>query len=272
MNEFKQRYAVLDKNSGKITNVTTYYDPELDYHLRAAGIIMGFGLAWYILPQDPILAKELYDAVKDTIGWPDRCPTQFTGLEGPGALSILGLLLAQEFDDQDAVIFLRSEMLRVSERKDCGDQEAGYYFFRDEQYPRGQLSALLASSHVLSKGQWHAFFNRTSEELKAQHGNPEVIDVDYPFLGLSEARCMNDKSGKFQMMLYIETYSATSHTNLLTTFQIIKLPNALNDVSIECDGVAYHDWKAISETSIEIATSCTTHTFQVSYGKTGGCL
>ena len=118
---------------------------------------MGFGLAWYILPQDPILAKELYDAVKDTIGWPDRCPTQFTGLEGPGALSILGLLLAQEFDDQDAVIFLRSEMLRVSERKDCGDQEAGYYFFRDEQYPRGQLSALLASSHVLSKGQWHAF-------------------------------------------------------------------------------------------------------------------
>ena len=265
LNEFKTRYSITD-TSGQIINLTTYYDPELDIHLRTANIFIGFGIAWYVLPQDPVLAKELYEAVKIVIGWPNSCPSNFTGFDGPHTMSILGLLLAQEFGDEDTVKYLKSELLQVSERKECGDKEEGYYFFRGEKWPRGQLSALLSCSHVLAKGQWHSFFNRTPEELAAQHGNPEVVGVDYPFLGLNEARCIENNT-----TLLIETYSATSINHLTTTFSIIKLPDTKH-IIVECDGKEYKDWKIINSNSIELSTTCDNHIFYIRYGMNGGRL
>ena len=64
------------------------------------GPFIGLGIAWYLAPQDHALALELYEAVRDTLGW--------TGGGGEGGVSlmpgglmlnVLGLVLAQEFGD-----------------------------------------------------------------------------------------------------------------------------------------------------------------------------
>ena len=73
LDEFKTRYCTLDK-AKNIINITTYYDPEIDQHVHAAGILIGFGVAWYVLPQDVELAFEIYNAVKSVIGWPHQTP------------------------------------------------------------------------------------------------------------------------------------------------------------------------------------------------------
>jgi hypothetical protein len=264
LDEFKTRYCTLDE-AKNIINITTYYDPEIDQHVHAAGIFIGFGVAWYVLPQDVELAFEIYNAVKSVLGWPHQTPTA-NGLHGPGALSILGLLLAQEFGDEDVVLFLRGGILRAAEEKSCGPQESGYFFHRNEQYPRGQLSALLSCSSVLSKGQWFAFFNRTPGEHAAQHGRPKVVGVEYPYLGLSDARYTNDGT-----TLLIKTYSGTEHHDLVTSFSIVQLPDS-SKLKVSCDGVLYQDWKILNGTSIEIKTKTIEHVFTVDYGATGGRL
>ena len=261
LNEFKTRYCDVDA-AGNIQNTTTYFDPELDYHNQAAGIFIGFGVAWYVLPQDPVLARELYDAVKTVTGWPGTKPNPGNGLEHAHLMSILGLLLAQEFGDEQVVNFLRHGIYNVSELKECGDFESGYYFHRGENWPRGQMSALLTCSHLLSKGQWTSFFNRTPEEHASQHGGPTVVGVDYPFLALSDARFVDDNTA-----LLIATYPATRHHNLSTKFQVTQLPNVeRNKVTVECDGQMYDDWSVLTSTSIEIVTATTERIFYVRYG------
>ena len=252
LSEFKNRYCILD-NDNNIVNVTLYYDPEINYHSYAAGILMGFGVAWYVLPQDIHLAKELNDG-------------------GINAMSILGLLLAQEFGDEEAVLFLRAGIIRNAERKNCSgsdsnnDDGAGYFFHRNEKWPRGQLSALLTCSSILSKGQWYQFFNRTPDEHASQHGRPKIINVDYPYIGLSDARYINKGH-----TLLIKTYSDMSQHDLQTSFNVIQLPDS-SKLVVKRNGALYENWKILNSTSIEIQVVAIEQTFTIDYGASGGRL
>ena len=88
-----------EEGRGSIEAVTLYFDPHLERHMQH-GPFIGLGIAWYLAPQDHALALELYEAVRDTLGW--------TGGGGEGGVSlmpgglmlnVLGLVLAQEFGD-----------------------------------------------------------------------------------------------------------------------------------------------------------------------------
>jgi len=246
-----------------------FYDPELDRDM-AHGSLIGLGVAWYMLPQDCELSEELFEAAKREAGW------QEGGNGGlvPGMMfNILGLLLAQEFGDRKLAARLRAALERVAEprtdfdstgevasdgdgRDDCG--EFGYFFHLGERWPRGQMSALLACAEVCQEGQWRAFFATTPEEHASRLAQPTVEGVEFPSLGISLAENSQDLKS-----LHIRTYAATpKHIGKETTFRIANLPPQSN-ISVDCDGAAYQDWRHIGSTSIEISCQIDDHSFVV---------
>lgn len=249
--KFLQRGA-----DGKIANLTTFYDPQLDSHMNA-GIGVALVVAWYVLPQNLDLATELYEAAKQQLGWADGKVSMLPS-SGSYTLNLAGLLVAQELGDTKVAKLLRDDIEHFAEPKDFGDGEFGYFFHVSESYPRGQPSAMLASAEMISQGQWRAFFQQTPEEHAARLKEPTVEGVDFPSLGVSSA-FNNPNSG----VLHVETYAASpSQSGQETTFSIVNLPSAAA-VMVQRDGVLYKKWTASSESSIAIDTVIGEHTFAI---------
>lgn len=51
---------MLRDASGSLKGVTMYYDPVLE-HNNFAGVGMGLGVAFYLLPYAPEVAREMYE-------------------------------------------------------------------------------------------------------------------------------------------------------------------------------------------------------------------
>lgn len=255
-NSMKPKYVRRNKDNA-VKAVTFFYDPELKIDVSFNSAV-GLMNAWYMVPQDPKLAHDMYEGVKVEF------PGYFNGTAKllPGfALNIIALLMAQEFGDDEAAMVLRRRIEQIAEPRYFGDGEFGYFFNFKELWPRGQISALLVCAEVLGKGQWQSVFNKTPEQHAARLSEPTVEGVDFPSLGISKAK--NDLS---EGVLHIETYAATpSQAKRKTTFRIVNLPTR-SAVSVSCDGSPHPDWRSLGDRSIEITTDIGDHAFVVHTG------
>lgn len=257
---FKDKFVKRDAD-GKIQDVTTFYDPQLDSHMTD-GIDVALVVAWYLLPQSLDLATQLYEAAKQQLGWAAGKATMLP-TTGSYTTNLAGLLVAQELGDTKVAKLLRDDLEHFAEPKDFGDGEFGYFFNVGEAWPRGQSSALLVCAEMLTQGQWRAFFQQSPEVHESRLKEPTVEGVDFPYLGISGAS--NDPDSG---ILHIETYAATpSHAGRTTKFNVSNL--ASRQVSVQRDGSPHDKWTFTSATSIAVETEIGDHSFQVNAEKAG---
>ena len=258
-----------------------YFDPTVQRHMAHNNSI-GLGVAWYMVPQDEALARELYLAAVTQAGWRDR--------SGPAVgsvvmFSILGLLLAQEFGDTEVAEYLRKGIEEVAEPRHFGDSEFGYFFHLGEKFPRGQLSALLMCAEVLTAGQWKSVFS-SDVRRRQRSQEPTVEGVDFPALGICRAENVPGGDGDC-MALIVDTYAGLrTRAGSATSFRVTNLPLCSGDgvgdgaaagssaggeaalrfgVRVECDGRPFDAWKVTGENRIEITTTIAPHHFMVTY-------
>ncbi len=242
---------------GRLQSVALYYDPIVK-HVHHVGTGGGLAAAWYVLPQNPVLAELMYLASVEAIGWrnprlPVAVPTDPRGL-------VMGAMLAREFGDAVTEARLRLTLERVAEPRHFGldAREFGFWFHLDEPWPRGQLSASLMVTEVADPGDWQRLFNAPN---LLKFAEPTVEGVDFPQLGLSQA--YNDVADG---MLSVGTYDATtSERGRGTQFRITNLPY-MDAVYVRCDGEEFRDWARIDDGSISIRTTVDRHQFQIFTG------
>ena len=255
----KKKYMAFTPD-GRMETMGLYYDPLID-HLQSPSPLGGIGPCFYILPQNRPLAELLYEAGTTALGWND--PSRQVLLPPDPRWLVLGLVLAQEFDDRVTALRLRDTVERYYEprRFGAGGDEFGWWFQFGEDHPRGQLSALLMMAEVGGAGSWWRVFN---EPELGKFDAPTVTGVDYPVLGVSQA--WNDLEGAF---LALKTYAATSSARgQPTRFRIEKLP-APADAIVRCDADPCDRWRVVGEDAIEVETDVDTHSFQIFTGYRG---
>ncbi len=237
-----------------------YYDPLIDYvHGRSA--VAGLFPALYVLPQNRLLAEDLYRKAVAAVGW-DKAwlPTIAPKSQPRGAT--LGYLLAREFGDTTTArrlgrVLDKNGNGRFFNSHDDGEpEEFGYFYRYGERYPRGQESALKMLADVMDPGDWYTAFNQLDTE---RHAAPTVEGVDFPNLGIRQAHNIDG-------VLTVETYAATNAASGESTrFRVTHLPDA-NSAAVESDGRPFGDWRTLDSHSIEISRRIGNHTFRVRTG------
>jgi len=110
-------------------------------------------------------------------------------------------------------------------------------------------------SELGEPGAWTRVFN---EPNLAKFTEPTVVGVDYPNLGIAQAR-NDDASGD----LRITTYAATSsRRGATTTFRVTRLADP-RAVRVRCDGVENPRWRVVAEDAIEIDLEIGDHRFEI---------
>ena len=233
---------------------TLYYDPIADFKVNVPGAAGATNSAFYLLPQSPELATQIYDAAANTFGWRD--PRQEI------RPSANGLAMAKALGDHTAVSRLSAAAERYSEPKWFGDDmdKFGWWFNNGEPWPRGQGSAQQMISEV-AQGNW-------VDAFKVQHldkySAPTLEGVDYPNLGVDTA--WNDKDSG---VLHVGTYAADrNRSGDATSWQITNLPNA-GDAVVICDGTAISDVQVLNANTIRVPTDIGQHQYQIYTGYFG---
>jgi hypothetical protein len=235
--------------------MTMYYDPMLDMHHKM-GPTGGLAACPYLLPQDPALSRVLWQTAATKIGWNDPSKPVRT-LPEPRWL-VLGLVLANELGDTVSETRLRETAEELCEPRFFGDGEFGWFFRLGEDWPRGQLSALMAMTEVGGAGSWTKVFN---DPNLAKFDQPTVTGVDYPNLGLSQA--WNDTENG---ALHVTTYAAAeSKRGAPTTFRVENLPDP-DQVAVGCDGEDHTRWRILDAHLIEIETDVGDRVFKIATG------
>ena len=111
---------------GQLVSCTMYYDPVVD-HNNPGGTTMGLGIAFYLLPYEQGAAREMYEAwvMEHDLRNP-AVPATMTIL-GTSQLGKLGLILAQEFGDEEVACKLRTVLEVMVEGREFGDGEFGFF-------------------------------------------------------------------------------------------------------------------------------------------------
>ena len=233
---------------------TLYYDPIADFKVNVPGVAGGTGSAFYLLPQSPELATQIYDAAANTFGWRD--PRQEI------RPSANGLAMAKALGDHTAVSRLSAAAERYSDPKWFGEDmdKFSWWFNNDDPWPRGQPSAQQMISEI-KEGNW-------VDAFKVQHLDkytaPTLGGVDYPNLGVDTA--WNDKDSG---VLHIGTYVGDrSRAGTATSWQISNLPNASEAIVI-CDGTTVSDVQLIDGNTIRVPTDIAQHQYQIYTGYFG---
>jgi len=232
--------------------MTMYYDPILDVHHRM-GPTGGLAALPYLLPQDLPLARMLWETAATRIGWNDPSKPVRT-LPEPRWL-VLGVVLANELGDTISEARLRETAEELCEPRFFGDGEFGWFFGLGEDWPRGQLSGLMAMTEVGRAGSWSRVFNDPNLGKLEQ---PTVTGVDYPNLGISQA--WNDVE---RGILHVSTYAATSSMRgAPTTFRVKNLPDP-DRAELRCDGEEHRGWRILDAHVIEVETDIGEHVFRI---------
>ncbi|MBL4573325.1 MAG: hypothetical protein JKY86_09660, partial [Gammaproteobacteria bacterium] len=235
--------------------MTMYYDPIAKFKVNIPGTGgTGAGTAFYLMPQSPEIATQIYEATANSLGWRD--PRQEI------RPSATGLAMAKALGDYTAVSRLSAAAERYSDPKWFGDDmdKFGWWFNNEDPWPRGQPSAQQMISEI-SEGNW-------VDAFKVQHLDkytaPTLEGVDYPTLGVDTA--WNDKDSG---VLHIGTYVADrSRAGESTSWQIVNLPNAA-EVIVICDGTTVSDVQVLNANTIRVPSDIGQHQFQVYTGYFG---
>jgi hypothetical protein len=245
--------GINDQN--QIEWMTLYYDPLADFKVNVPGVAgAGGGVAFYLLPQSPEIATQIYDAMANASGWRD--PAQDI------RPSALGMAIAKSVGDETVVERLRLAAEQYSDPKWFGDDmdRFGWWFNNGEPWPRGQGSAQQMLNEI-SAGSWKdAFAVKHLDKYTA----PTLEGVDYPSLGVDAA--WNDKATG---ALHIGTYAADRNAmGNATRWRISNLPNAAAAVVL-CDGVRMGNVRIVNENTIEVSTDIDRHQYEIYTGYFG---
>jgi hypothetical protein len=252
----RQRFLGITPG-GRVEWMALYHDPIADYTHRA-GPTAGLSVAIYLLPQEPALAEILYRTAVDKIGWSDPA-RPVRSLPDPRFL-LLGVVLAREFGDEITLARLTRYATDHFEPGFAGaglqgSDEFGWGFGLDEPYPRGQLNGLLMMAEVGAPGAWSRVF---TEPNLAKFDEPTVLGVDFPHLGIREAR---NAGG----VLHIGSYAGTAaERGAPTSFRVTQLPDAASCV-LRRDGVPYPRWRVLDPHTLQIDLDIDTHQFQLTW-------
>ena len=268
---------------GELVSCTMYYDPVIE-HNNPGGTTMGLGIAFYLLPYESDVAREMFEAWVSEMDLRNPAVAVTPKMVGTNGLGKLGLILAQEFGDvavasskhtsnpyhtsttrnvADRLLVsteLRTVLEIMVEGKEFGDGEFGFFSHLGEEWPRGQSSALYICSEVMSPGAWHRAFN--AEDWKARFSEPTVSGVDFPTVGIAAA--WNDlKTGE----LTVKTAAAApSKEGDSTSFKLTTLDECnLGALTAICDGEAFTDF-TISDGEVTVDTTVASHSFVFSLG------
>ena len=247
---------------GNLKWVGLYYDPLIDY-VQGRSAVVGLFPAIYLLPQNRTLAEDLYRKAVASVGWDKWWLPAITPKSMPRGTTI-ALLLAREFGDHTTARRMGRALEKQSNGRffnSLGDgdrEEFGYYFNFEEQYPRGQESALYMLADIMDAGDWYAAFNDMDAE---RYSAPTVEGIDFPHFGVSRAQ--NDSSDS---ALTVQTYAATrARTGTQTKWRVTNLPHA-SSVLVELDGRSFGGWRAVDGSTIEITCTIADQIFRIRTG------
>jgi len=156
---FKEHFLFRDE-AGNIVSMATYYDPDIKYvngdrnTFLTGGCTAAVMAAWYLLPLDPELARELYEATITELGLREDRYSLWRALPKITLYTIsyqLALCLAIEFGDQPVVNRLRKICEVFSEPRHFGDGLFGFFYHLGEAHPRGFQSANMMVAEVITK-------------------------------------------------------------------------------------------------------------------------
>jgi hypothetical protein len=249
----KDNYMSIN-GQNQIESITLYYDPLADFKVNFPGVGAGAGVAFYLMPQSPEIATQIYDTLANTLGWRD--PKRAI------QPSPQGLVLAKALGDHTAVARLSAAAERYSEPKWFGEDmdKFGWWFNNGEPWPRGQGSAQMMITEI-TEGNWvDAFKVKHLDKYAA----PTVEGIDFPALGVDQA--WNDKESG---VLHVSTYAADrNRVGVETSWRVTRLPNA-NDVFVLADGSPIQNVEVMNDNSILIRSDINAHRFQIYTGYHG---
>ena len=234
--------------SGALEWTPIYYDPIID-HIHTAGPSNGLTIAFYMMPQDPIFAEYLYKTAVKKLEW-DNVYQEIKMKPEPRFMA-LGLACAKEFGDLTVEKRLRNFAEKHFEPQWFGENGVhfGYWFNLQENWPRGQWSALAMMAEVGERGAWSNLFqNPNLEKFEA----PTLRGVDFPDLMVSTA--FNDKNNGTLNIKFGSRNLTKIHKK--THVRISNLPD-LRVVKIKKDGHIYNSWRVSGKNEIEIETGYT---------------
>jgi hypothetical protein len=262
---YARKHFLRTDRRGRLEEFPFYYDPLRESLFTFPGSATAFAaisITPYLLPQNPEFAEYLYREATRKLGW-SNANKAIVAVPDP-RFQIVGLLVAQELGDDVTAKRLRDSINETSEPRAFGGsgENFGYWFGTGEDYPRGQLSALMMLCEAGQPGAWTKAFNNPT--YKDRFLQPTVVGVDYPNLGISEA-WNNIETGE----LKISSYAATpSMRGTPSAFKVNNLPN-VGLIKVLVNDQDYPRWHALNEHEIEIQIDTDTHSITVLCGRPG---
>ncbi len=159
------------------TTTTFYYDPQVDVHHRLP-VRAALTTAFYVAPQEAQEARRLFDAACRSARLDEDPDLPLIAGRGPGS----ALVLAREWGLTDLEERLVSAI--DASYEPTWDDDRGEFTWGmglDEEYPRGQFNAFLATAEAAGPGRWTALSAAPMERC------PQVVDVDFPRVALRRA-------------------------------------------------------------------------------------
>lgn len=250
----KENYMKIGSD-GKLQSITTFYDPVEKFHF-GANVAGGLSTAHLMAPQNPELARVLYEGAANAAGW--RTAT------GEVRASTTGLIMTKEMGDEAAYQRLLAAAEREYEPKYFGDhrEQFGWFFNNKEAFPRGQGSATLMAAEIAAgPGDWtRAFEARYQDKFTA----PTVEGIEFPSLGVSQA--WNDRTTG---TLHVVTYAAAPEKKgAATKWRVTNLPS-VTSLTIRLNGKPFSRFVAVGPRTIELTSTIDAHQFEIVTGYRG---
>lgn len=252
--EFMKDNYMSINDQNQIEWMTLYYDPLADFKVNIPGPASGVGAAFYLMPQSPEIATQIYEAAARSSGWHD--PRREINP------SSQGLVMARALGDHTAISRLSAAAERALEPKWFGADmdKFGWWFNNGEPWPRGQGTSQQMIAEI-AEGNWIEAFKVSHMD---KYTAPTLEGVDYPNLGVDTA--WNDKDSG---VLHISTYAGDrGAAGRSTSWQITNLPNAAEAVVI-CDGATISDVQVLNGNTIRVPTDIGQHQYQIYTGYFG---
>lgn len=256
--EFAKKHYMGLKPNGELDWFAFYYDPVQEKVATLHEPYNALVFLHMLHPQDREWGTQLYELCARAIGFsnPDHPVVQIARDQ---RMVVTALVLAREVGDTHTETRLREIVENEFEPRFFGPENDrfGYWFGIDEPWPRGTLNAMMMMADSGAPGAWWRVFN---QPLTSVHSEPTVRGVDYPTLGISQAR--NDMERR---TLNVTTTAATpSRRGTPTTFTVDRLPDP-GAVTMTLDGQDHPHWRVTGGDCIEIDLDVDTHHLRLNF-------
>lgn len=262
-NYMKEHY-IGGPSDGPIEWLSLYYDPDIDYNLKAPEHQFSHNwvaVSWLGYPHDPEVFTRLYEGAKRQflIRKPDGSAYMAllpgTDIEFNYATAV-GLSLSRELGDEETYAALRQWVdAHYQPTYDPSRGEFYLLFGLNEAYPRGQLNDWIMPGYV-SPGprSWWRVFNQPNLR---KFQEPTLINVDFPTVRVRQAYYDPDLRA---LNIALHTVDASA-LGKETTFRVSNLLRGAQ-YRVLMDGKEYSgwDWK---DGEMEIRATIGTHTLVI---------